>query len=66
MKTFILGLLLCTSAVIYAQDTTDYQIPPRFENCQDTEVKQLDYCFNQEVYKIIYSEVQKNLLYIYI
>lgn len=56
MKTFILGLLLCTSAVIYAQDTIDYQIPPRFENCQDTEIKQLDYCFNQEVYKIIYSE----------
>ncbi|WP_397364743.1 gliding motility protein RemB [Olleya sp. R77988] len=56
MKTFILGLLLICSVSTFAQDTTIYQVSPRFENCKDTEVKQLNSCFNQEVYKLIYSE----------
>ncbi|WGD35437.1 energy transducer TonB [Olleya sp. YS] len=56
MKTFILGLVLTCSVFTYAQDTTIYQVPPRFENCKETDNNQLHNCFNQEVYNIIYSE----------
>ncbi len=59
MKTFILGLLLTCSVVSYAQDRTVYLVSPRFENCKDTPVKQLDYCFNQEVYKTIYTKFKQ-------
>ncbi|QCE41590.1 gliding motility protein RemB [Psychroserpens sp. NJDZ02] len=56
MKTFILGLLLMCSIFSYAQDSVIYQIAPRFENCKETDLKQLDNCFNQEVYKTVYSQ----------
>jgi hypothetical protein len=56
MKTFILGLFIMLSMLSYGQDTTVYQVPPRFENCQETDLKQLDHCFNQEVYKALYAQ----------
>ena len=56
MKTFILGLLLFCSALTYAQDTNYYEQSPRFEGCKETSLKQLNNCFNQEVYKVIYSQ----------
>lgn len=56
MKTFILGLFIIFSTLSYGQDTTVYQVSPRFENCQETDLKQLDHCFNQEVYKALYAQ----------
>lgn len=44
------------STLSYGQDTTVYQVSPRFENCQETDLKQLDHCFNQEVYKALYAQ----------
>ena len=56
MKTFILGLFIMLSTLSFGQDTTVYQVSPRFENCQETDLKQLDHCFNQEVYKALYAQ----------
>ena len=45
------------STLSFGQDTTVYQVSPRFENCQETDLKQLDHCFNQEVYKALYAQI---------
>lgn len=59
MKTFFLGLLFFFSLLSFAQDSTVSQISPQFENCKDVPVSQLNNCFNQEVYKNIYTEFKQ-------
>lgn len=59
MKTFILGLILICNTIVFSQDTTVYQVSPRFEVCDTNDLKQLDVCFNQEVYKNFYTNFQQ-------
>ncbi len=56
MKHCVLGILLCFSMLVKAQDTNQYENPPIFETCENEGVQALQNCFDNQVHALLFNE----------